>query len=305
MAPFKPRILGSIRSRFSSPDQQPEDDDSVLVVAVRAASRTEGARFTRHEEEAIRAGASREWTATDRNALVTLLSGGARGRTIFGRLEEFGWMDREFPEWGPVATAPQLAPFHDHPVGAHLWRAAAEMHALVEGGGETREVADEVGSSEELVLAAFLHDIGKARGGNHAEVGAGLSAQFLRRVGYGPATRAVVVEAVRLHLLLSETATRRDTADLEVIDELVTKVGDVRQLHVLYLLTIADLRATGTTMWSQWRADLIRTLYGRVLEAIEAAAALSTVLALVDNNCCRSQLDLTPDHTAGNSQPDP
>lgn len=273
MVPFKRRILGLIQGRFSAPDQDSDDEGGILTIAVRAAARAEGASFTREEEETIRGAAQTTWTEADRTAFVTLLSAGARGRTIFGRLEELGWVDRELPEWGPVATAPQLAPFHDHPVGAHLWRAAAEMHDLIEGGGETGAIADEVGSAEELLLAAFVHDIGKARGGDHAQVGAALVTGFMRRVGFGPATTGVIVEAVRLHLLLSETATRRDIADLGVIDEVAAQVGDRRQLQVLYLLTIADLRATGTTTWNQWRATLIRTLYTRVLVAIERGGA--------------------------------
>ena len=182
-------------------------------------------------------------------------------------------MSQESPEWAAVATAPQLAPFHDHPVGAHLWRTADEMQSLIDGGGDTGLVADEVGSTEELLLSAFLHDIGKARGGDHAVVGAELATALLRRAGFGAATIGVVADTVRHHLLLSETATRRDIADLDVINEVATLVGDLRRLEVLYLLTIADLRATGTTMWNDWRSSLVDRLYRSVREAIEAGGA--------------------------------
>jgi len=267
------RVFGAIRSRFSAPREDPMRPDTVLTMAVRAAGRRSGAWFESAEEQAIRAASPAPWTAVDRTAFITLLSAGARGRTIFGRLEELGWVGREFPEWSAVATAPQLAPFHDHPVGAHLWRTADEMGALISGGGETGEMADEVGSTEELLLAAFLHDIGKARGGDHANLGAELATRFLRRAGFGPATVGVVVNAVRLHLLLSETATRRDIAQRRVIDEVAGRVDSVRFLKLLYLLTIADLRATGTTVWSSWRASLLHSLYVRVHQALEAGGA--------------------------------
>jgi [protein-PII] uridylyltransferase len=267
------RVLGAVRSRFSAPAISDEPSARILATAVAAAGRKDGAWFTGAEEAAIAAAPTQEWTAGDRADFVLLLGSGARGRTIFGRLEALGWVERAFPEWGAVATAPQLAPFHDHPVGAHLWRAVDEMRLLIEGSGPPREIADEIGSTEELLLAAFLHDIGKARGGNHAVVGAGLAVAFLRRCGFGPATVGVVVDSIRLHLLLSETATRRDTADLDVINEVAALIGDVRRLDVLYLLTIADLRATGTTMWNEWRAVLIQGLYRRVREAIAAGGA--------------------------------
>jgi len=268
------RIFGVIKSRFGNDAEPGGDESRVMAMVVTAAARKDGAWFTREEETEIAEAVPIEWSVADRVDLVKMLSAGARGRAIFGRLEVLGWVEREFPEWLPVATAPQLAPFHDHPVGAHLWRAADEMERLIEGGGETGEIADTVGSTEELLLAAFLHDIGKARGGNHADVGAAVAAGFLRRLGFGATTSGVVVEAVRLHLLLSETATRRDIASLDVINDVADRVGDVHLLDVLYLLTIADLKGTGTTMWNEWRSTLIRALYRKVREAIEEGGAL-------------------------------
>jgi [protein-PII] uridylyltransferase len=285
MVGFGRRIFGAVRSRFSTSDESAVARDGVLQMAVAAAGRRDGAWFEPFEEDKIRSAPIALWTADDRTSLVALLSAGARGRTVFGRLEALGWVDREFPEWAPVATAPQLAPFHDHPVGAHLWRTADEMQALIDSRGDTGQIAEIVGSTEELLLAAFLHDIGKARGGNHAVVGAGIASDFLRRVGFGPATIGVVVDVVRLHLLLSETATRRDIDDPVVIDEVASRVGDLRRLDVLYLLTISDLRATGTTMWNEWRSTLIKNLYRRVREAIAAGgapAATPNIAALLD-----------------------
>jgi [protein-PII] uridylyltransferase len=270
------RVFGAIRTRFSS-SETPADgstSDRILAIAVRAAARPQGAWFDPAEAELIRAAPPMEWNAADRTAFVTLLSAGGRGRTIFGLLEELGWVEREFPEWTPVATAPQLAPFHAHPSGAHMWRAVDEMQAIIDDQGDTAELVEAIGSTEELLLSAFLHDIGKARGGNHEIVGADLAATFLRRAGFGPSTVAAVVNAVRHHLLLAETATRRDIADPAVIDEVASAIEDLRQLQLLYLLTIADLRATGSTMWNDWRSTLLGRLYRKVAQALETGEAV-------------------------------
>lgn len=271
------RVFGAIRTRFSPSEagETLDASESVLAIAVRAAGRPEGAWLDPAEAELIRTSPDTMWTAADRRAFVMLLSAGGRGRTIFGLLEDLGWVEREFPEWTPVATAPQLAPFHAHPAGAHMWRAVDEMQTIInDTESDTAALVDEVGSTEELLLAAFLHDIGKARGGNHEIVGADLAAAFLRRAGYGPATVATVVNAVRHHLLLVETATRRDIADPAVIDEVAAKIDELRELQMLYLLTIADLRATGSTMWNEWRATLLRRLYRKVATALEAGGAV-------------------------------
>ena len=59
------------------------------------------------------------------------------------------------------------------------------------------------------------------------------------------------------------TATRRDLADPAVIDEVASEVGGLELLQVLYLLTIADSRATGPSMWNDWKASLLKTLFLR------------------------------------------
>ncbi len=307
------RIFGVIKSRFAGDPEPVEDDNRPLAMAVTAAARRDGAWFTVEEEAAIAAAEAVRWTAADRADYVKLLSAGARGRAIFGRLEVLGWVEREFPEWLPVATAPQLAPFHDHPVGSHLWRAADEMEKLIDSGGEIGDVVEAVGSTEELLLAAFLHDIGKARGGNHADVGAAVAAKFLRRVGFGAATSGIVVDAVRLHLLLSETATRRDIANLDVINDVADRVGAVHLLDVLYLLTISDLKATGTTMFNSWRSSLIRRLYAKVRTAIEEGGArpatpdVATVVAAAggayDRRVVEEHVAAMPDDYLGTTTP--
>ena len=65
------------------------------------------------------------------------------------------------------------------------------------------------------------------------------------------------------HLLLPLTATRRDLADPAVINDVASEVGSIELLQVLYVLTIADSRATGPSMWNDWKASLLKTLFLR------------------------------------------
>lgn len=195
---------------------------------------------------------------------AAVLRMGERGRSMLDRMRESGSLQRLLPQWETIRVAPQLAPFHEHPVEAHLWRTVDEMGKLATGDDQHFSgIAQEIGSADLLALVAFLHDIGKGGGGNHAEVGAGIAEGFCRRLGCAPGTTALVGSAVRHHLLLGETATRRDLDDPAVIEEIVATVTDLRHLQVLYLLTVADSRATGATMWNRWKATLVRTLFIR------------------------------------------
>jgi [protein-PII] uridylyltransferase len=257
------RLSSAVRRRFATAEG--DGEEGPLLVAARAVRRP-GAMIL---DVATREAFSTDITGTlgdaDRSAFIEIISSGERGRVAFGWLEDAGWLGRWFPEWKAVTALPELAPFHEHPVDAHLWRTVDEMRALVTRPAQfAADIIAELGSTEELLLAAFLHDIGKGTGRDHSSAGAEAAASFLRRARFGPAIQADVVAAIRNHLLLGRTATRSDTADPAVIDEVADAVGGLRSLQILYLLTIADARATGRTMWSEWKATLLRELYIRV-----------------------------------------
>jgi [protein-PII] uridylyltransferase len=174
-----------------------------------------------------------------------------------------------------VADLPQLEPFHVHPVAAHLWRTVAEIDGLAATPDHLGRIAAHLDRGRLLRLAAFLHDIGKGHGGDHAEVGGEIVEAFAARTGLGEGDSDLLVGAVRLHLLLAITATRRDLDDPAVIEEVADEVGSLTLLQVLYLLTIADSKATGPTMWNAWKETLLRTLFMRCAKYLESGDSRS------------------------------
>lgn len=208
--------------------------------------------------------------------ILWMLETGEQGRVAFERLWAAGMLDDVLPEWGVVRGLPQLAPFHEHPVDAHLWRTVAEMRALMTTPGQYQRIARDLGDDGLLLLAAFLHDIGKGRHRHHAEEGAEIAIELCRRLEVSTRWAQDLEHAVLHHLLLAETATRRDLDDPAVIDEIAEIVGNPRRLQLLYLLTVADSRATGPTMWSEWKAQLLRALFIRVTSALEGDQTLGT-----------------------------
>lgn len=239
--------------------------------------------------------------------LAGLLRSGEQGRLTMERMREAGHLEHLLPEWEVVRAAPQLAPFHEHPVEAHLWRTVDVMQDLVEGGdGHYSAIAGQIAAPDVLTFAAFLHDVGKGRDGDHAVVGATIARAFCDRIGCPPEVSALVEGAVRHHLLLSETATRRDLDDPAVVAQVAETVGGIRLLQVLYLLTVADSRATGSAMWGKWKATLVRTLFVRCAAYFEADRGVGSMggtsrdqvtdaVAPGDDRAVRAHLDAMPE----------
>ena len=88
--------------------------------------------------------------------------------------------------------------------------------------------------------------------------------RLCKRVGLGAADTELVAAAVRHHLLLPDTATRRDLDDPVTMQPVAAKVGSRTVLELLHALSAADGLATGPAAWNDWKAGLVADLVRRV-----------------------------------------
>jgi [protein-PII] uridylyltransferase len=110
-----------------------------------------------------------------------------------------------------------------------------------------------------------LHDIGKGWPGDHSVVGEPIAARIAARMGFPEHDVGMIAAMVRHHLLLPDTATRRDVDDPATVDRVAeTLGGDLTLLRLLHALAHADAEATGPGAWSPWKAHLVGALVARV-----------------------------------------
>ncbi|QNG19228.1 [protein-PII] uridylyltransferase [Rhodococcus triatomae] len=231
--------------------------DPALVTRVAAASAASGlpisastlGRLADHAPEL-----REPWPKEALNNLLVLLGSGHRAVAVVEALDRTGLWGRLLPEWGAIRDLPPRDAVHTWTVDRHLVETASYASALT-----TR-----VSRPDLLMLGALVHDIGKGRGGDHSVVGADLATQIGRRMGLWPSDVATLSAIVRHHLLLPDTATRRDLDDPDTVQAVVDALGgDGGLLELLHALAEADSLATGPGVWGEWKASLIGELVRR------------------------------------------
>jgi len=121
---------------------------------------------------------------------------------------------------------------------------------------------------ELLYLAGLFHDIGKGRGGDHSKIGESEALNFCQAHGLSDFDGRLVAWLVRNHLIMSTTAQRQDISDPEVIKKFAQQVADTTRLDYLYLLTVADIRATSPNLWNGWKDSLLASLYRKTQQML-------------------------------------
>jgi [protein-PII] uridylyltransferase len=242
-------------------DADPWADPALVLRAATAAARTR-LPLSPHALDRLTtesAPLGTPWPATARDAFVDLLGSGRAAVPVLEALDRSGLLVRLLPEWEHLRSLPQRNPVHRFTVDRHLMETAANAAEL------TRTVS----RPDLLLLGALFHDVGKGRPGDHTDAGVEVVRALGPRLGLSYGDAATLVAMVRYHLLLPDTATRRDLDDPITIRTVVDAVAGSRDLlDLLHALSIADGLATGPAAWSDWKAGLVARLVDRTASVL-------------------------------------
>jgi [protein-PII] uridylyltransferase len=244
-----------------------------------------------------------------RASFVELLDAPGRKAPVVRSMHELGALRHLFPPFERLTCLKKYDLYHQYTADEHSLQALANLDELAEReGGLLARIYDEVAEKTELSLAALLHDIGKPSARGHARSGARLAEQLLRSFPIAQRSRALVSFLVREHLLLSHFSQRRDMEDRDTGMQFVKSVRSHRNLKLLYLLTYADLKATGPTVWTSWKESLLEDLYFKASRMLadrsESAASYRAVLErrrakMLDSCESAAERDAMAAHLAG------
>jgi [protein-PII] uridylyltransferase len=265
------------RGRLALPDDDFFRDDPVRLVEIFALA--DAHRLEIHPL-AMRA-ASRDAKLIDEhrqdpraNALfLEVLTSPSDPELVLRWMNEAGVMGRFIPDFGRVVAMMQFDMYHHFTVDEHTIQAIGllariEAGTLVEDHPLASAIFDQIVSRRVLRVAVLLHDIAKGRGGDHSVLGAEVALRLCPRFGLTPVETETVSWLVRYHLLMSDTAFKRDLSDFKTILDFAGLVASPERLRLLLVLTIVDIRAVGSGTWNSWKRQLLATLFESAEEVL-------------------------------------
>lgn len=189
------------------------------------------------------------------------------------RMARYGILGAYLPAFGQVTGLMQYDLFHTYTVDEHTLFVVRNLRRLATARYTSEfprasAILQRLPNPEILYLAALFHDIAKGRGGDHSELGASDARNFCLEHGMDSQAAGQVAWLVENHLLMSSTSQKKDLSDPAVIHAFAERVADTQRLDRLYLLTMADMRATNPALWNDWKAALLDELHSSTRRAL-------------------------------------
>ncbi|NOX17669.1 MAG: HD domain-containing protein [Chlorobi bacterium] len=228
------------------------------------------------------------------------------GKTLTA-MSELGVLQLYLPEFKDLIGFFQPGVYHCYTADEHTLIAMINVENLCSEDSFMGRFYCLIKRRDLLLLSILLHDIGKPISvSGHEIIGAEIASTIMERLGYDLEEIELVRFLVRNHLVMEQTAFRRNLNDPATLNKFASSFDSLEALDLLYLLTFADLSAVSPVIWTQWKSDLLFELYSKtkkmISERLSGAELLSEkedeAIAAIENgnnSLLKEHIDLIND----------
>ncbi|MDF1882518.1 HD domain-containing protein [Sulfurimonas sp. SAG-AH-194-C21] len=180
-----------------------------------------------------------------------------------------GILHELFGNFRKVRHMPQFDGYHHYPVDIHSVECIKALEDIKEP--FIQALHNTLSDDEKLIvkITTLFHDTGKGRKQDHSEVGAKLILPFLRQMNMSQEMQERAVVLVKHHILMSNVAFKENIYNEKTLYKFMSKVGDIKNLNMLYVLTYADINGVGGGTYNSFNSKLLGDLYQSALEVAQ------------------------------------
>ncbi len=181
-------------------------------------------------------------------------------------MSDLGLLGILIPDFKRVSGQIQFGGFHTYTVDEHTLKAIGYINDIevkkdIKENLLYNKIFSEIISSKILYIAMFFHDLGKGTGYDHSIVSSEIAKKFCSFVEIDQTEKNTIVWLIKNHLLMNRISQKRDIDDINTIFEFAKKVQSQERLKLLFIFTVADMKATGKSIWNTWNKLPLEQLF--------------------------------------------
>lgn len=218
-----------------------------------------------------------------------VLNAFAGGEKTIRNLDRSGVLGALLPELAACKALMPRDASHRYTVYEHTLVALRTLHN-VPPASPLGELYAQIKEPELLALALVLHDTGKADADpnlDHSTAGAQIARRVGQRWELGQTRTETVAWLVQEHLTMSKFMRMRDVMNPDTAREFADIVKTDQHLHMLALLTYADVSSVNKELWTPVQQQLMLELHARTWSILQAQEPVTPDEQAVRRNLVR------------------
>lgn len=181
--------------------------------------------------------------------------------TIFSVLYEANLLSQLIKPLKHILNLAQFDGYHRYPVDTHSLHCLLHLETIQDE--FIQALFDDLCPEGKALmrLVVFMHDLGKGRKADHSDLGSKIFRVYAIKLGFSEQAIETGMILIKYHTLMSNTASREDIYNENVILSFISKLQSPQILKMLYVLTYADMNAVNDNIYTGFSAKLLRELY--------------------------------------------